>query len=128
MRSNNFDRIAFLYDRLARLIFGHSIIDAQKHFLKLIPNRAAVLILGGGSGWILKDLLRERPEVYVCYVDASKEMITLAKKGTQSPRIVFIHGTENDIPKQQFDIVLTHFYLDLFSAGSLPTVIAKIRT
>ena len=127
MRSNNFDRIAFLYDRLARTVFGKSIIDAQKHFLKLIPNHATVLILGGGSGWILRELLQERPGVKVCYIDASKEMITLAKKETQGRSVLFIHGTENDIPKQKFDIVLTHFYLDLFSTDSLRTVIAKIK-
>ncbi|HLZ16342.1 MAG TPA: class I SAM-dependent methyltransferase [Cyclobacteriaceae bacterium] len=128
MRSNDFDKIAVVYDRLAKLIFGKSINESQKHFLPLIPSHSTVLILGGGSGWILPEIMKERPGVYVCYIDASKGMIDLARKRIQSRSILFIHGTENDIPAQQFDVVLTHFYLDLFPPDSLRAVIAKIKT
>lgn len=128
MKSNNFDRIAFVYDRLARLLFGRSIIQSQLFFLHKIPDRSTVLILGGGSGWILEELLALRPSVEVCYIEASKRMISLAKERLQNDqRVQFICGTENDIPDRAFTIVITNFYLDLFNQQSLSSVLQRIK-
>jgi hypothetical protein len=44
-----------------------------------------------------------------------------------SSLIQFIQGTETDIPDKDYDAVLTHFYLDLFSDDQLPDLIAKIK-
>jgi ubiquinone/menaquinone biosynthesis C-methylase UbiE len=128
MKSNDFDRIAFLYDRLAQFVFGKNMIESQTFFLNKIPHTARVLILGGGSGWILEKIFEVSPSFNVCYVEASISMISLAKKKMQNnEQIQFIHGTEKDIPNQQFDVVVTNFYLDLFEKDSLDLVLKKIK-
>ncbi|MBS1488014.1 MAG: class I SAM-dependent methyltransferase [Bacteroidetes bacterium] len=129
MKPNDFDRVAFIYDRLVRLVFGKTIVRAQLYFLHLIPEEANVLILGGGTGWLLKELILAKPQATVWYIDASAKMIARAKEKTENcQQIYFIQGTENDIPAAiQFNAVITHFYLDLFSEETLPPVILKIK-
>lgn len=124
---NDFNRIAFIYDRLAKLVFGNSIVESQRYFLNRIPNHVEILILGGGTGWILTELLRVKPDVKVCYIEASSKMISMARTKINSS-IQFIHGTENDIPERsQFDVVITNFYLDLFTDESMGQALTKIK-
>jgi len=128
MKSNDFDRIASIYDKFARLIFGASIVESQQFFLHKIPDGALVLILGGGSGWILEKLFEINASVKVCYIDASENMISTAKKRFHDDnRIQFLCGTENDIPDKAFDAVITNFYLDLFDEQKLKGVVQKIK-
>jgi ubiquinone/menaquinone biosynthesis C-methylase UbiE len=129
MKSNDFDRIAFAYDRLTKLVFGNAIIDSQKFFLNGIPKGSSVLILGGGTGWILTELYKAKKNVSVCYIDASENMLAKAKERfSQSLQIQFILGTENDIPlNQKFDCVITNFYLDLFTEESIQAALEKIK-
>lgn len=127
MKSNDFDKIASVYDALARLVFGRSIVDAQKHFLHCIPRNARVLIVGGGTGWIIRELLAQHPDARIWFVDASEKMIASARKKTTRPDILFIKGTEHDIPEETFDIVITNFYLDLFPTDKLEAIGRRIR-
>ncbi|MBS1951921.1 MAG: hypothetical protein OJF59_001374 [Cytophagales bacterium] len=129
MEANDFDPVAKSYDRLARLVFGKSIMRAQKYFLNHTPDHANVLILGGGTGWLLKELLLIKPDVNVCYIEASLKMLSMAKEKVKGNRQVqFIHGTENDIPSSaRFECVITNFYLDLFPDEIQEQVILKIK-
>lgn len=128
MKASDFDKVAFIYDRLAKLIFGRSITESQKHFLNGIPTRAKVLILGGGTGWILEELLLLKPDVKVCYIEASIKMIERTKRRkTSGSSVQFIHGTEKYIPNDQFNVVITNFYLDLFTTESLKKVVTGIK-
>src|SRR5258708_1136346 len=94
---------------------------AQQYFLGNIREHAKVLILGGGSGWLLANLLRLRQNCEVWYIDASEKMIALSRqKNKPEYRVHFIHGTELDIPLTiQFDVVITNFYFDLFTNHQL---------
>jgi tRNA (cmo5U34)-methyltransferase len=52
--ARGFDRLAPFYDSLARLIIGKGIKQSQLHFLNhLRGQNQGVLVLGGGTGWIL---------------------------------------------------------------------------
>ncbi len=53
---NGFNRIAGVYDFLAKLVFGKHIRRSQEHFLKMVIQQNKVLVLGGGSGWILESI------------------------------------------------------------------------
>jgi tRNA (cmo5U34)-methyltransferase len=125
---NGFDRIALVYDLLARLVFGRSIINSQKFFLNKIEDHHNVLILGGGSGWLLAELLTIKPECKVWYIEASEKMIDLSQKKVDSKSSIhFIHGTEADIPSSiKYDVVISNFYLDLFTDEQLTDVTHKI--
>lgn len=127
---NGFDRVAFIYDWLAQFVFGRSIVDSQKHFLNKIPDHSKVLILGGGSGWLLAELFSIRPNCDVWYIEASKKMISLSKQEISTEySIHFIHGTEHDIPSSiKFDLLITNFYLDLFTNHQLEDVVKKIQS
>jgi tRNA (cmo5U34)-methyltransferase len=129
MKSNDFDRLAFVYDRLVRLVFGRSLTNAQKYFLNKAAEPSNILILGGGTGWILTELFKIKDNVSVCYIDASGKMIATAKtKIKNDRRVQFIHGTENNIPADRhYDLIVTNFYLDLFTNESIKVVLGKIR-
>jgi tRNA (cmo5U34)-methyltransferase len=126
-----FDVLAPVYDRFASLVYGTAIREAQVFFLKTIPSSGNVLILGGGTGWLLVELLRMRPQCKVWYIEASAKMIEQAQKKLsqeQQGRVTFIQGTQDSIPQgMQFDVVITAFFLDLFSPATLRRVIDAIE-
>ncbi|WP_276367786.1 class I SAM-dependent methyltransferase [Chryseolinea sp. H1M3-3] len=127
---NTFDKVAPFYDRLSRIVFGSSIHNAQIYYLTKVPREAKVLMVGGGTGRLLSELMITKPECQVWYIDASHKMIELAKRKTKKfgNRITFIHGTENSIPQDIiFDSVITPFYLDLFSQENCAQAIHKIQ-
>jgi tRNA (cmo5U34)-methyltransferase len=126
---NRYDSIAAVYDRLAKMMFGNQIIISQLHFLTSVPDGSSVLILGGGTGLIAKELLKIRPGCRIAFIDASAKMISIAKMNNVSAltNIRFVHGTEDDIPPDHYDVVITNFFLDLFSPGELDFVLQKIK-
>ncbi len=128
MIRNNFDKIAIFYDPLAHLIFGQAITESQSHFLKAVLPGSKVLILGGGTGRILKSLDQLNISLHLTYIEQSSRMLQLSReKGPfQNLTVEFIHGTERDIPAQTFDVVITAFFLDVFNKHHLPVVMEKI--
>ncbi|MFZ6009654.1 MAG: class I SAM-dependent methyltransferase [Bacteroidota bacterium] len=128
---DRFNSIAPYYDKLAGAIFGRSIQRAQLHFLSEIPDGSTILILGGGTGWILRELFQRKPASKVTYIEASSAMIGQSKMQAQqfSRSIHFIHGTERSLrPDQKFHAVITNFYLDLFSETILRKVVQQVRS
>jgi len=127
--AKGFNLLAPFYTLLTRLIFGKSLEHSQKHFLNSIKPDDRILILGGGSGTLLKDLLELQPTVTVDYIDISIKMIELARKKNGNPlNVTFIVGTEQSIPSITYTVVITNFYLDLFSGNSLKTIIPLIKS
>lgn len=127
---NQFDHIAKFYDPLATLVFGKSLLRSQTCFLNLLPEKGNVLILGGGTGWVAEKLLK-RSGVTIFYLEASDQMLTLAKKRLASyeGRVVFIHGTQDSIPQNiKFDGLITNFILDLFSDSNLRGVVDRLKS
>jgi ubiquinone/menaquinone biosynthesis C-methylase UbiE len=58
MKNKNFDFIAPYYDFLSKLIFGKRLRIAQTSLLSKIPRHQRILLVGGGTGWILPELLQ----------------------------------------------------------------------
>lgn len=130
MKTNSgFDLLAPIYDSLARFVFGKSIVDSQTWYLDKIPDDSRVLILGGGTGWLLEELQKRNSSCTVCYIEISKKMIERARSRELKSTVHFIQGTEEDIPaSQKFDVVITNFYLDLFSEKTLKEVVDRINS
>jgi len=120
---SNFNSIAPVYDQVVKLVFGSSMRRAQMYYLRDIPPGAHVLILGGGTGWVLAELLSVNPRCNVLYVEASIKMLEITRKkiGQASNNLVFIHGTEESIPDDRT------FDLDLFNVDSCAKIINSIR-
>lgn len=129
MSPSGFDRIAPYYDFLARLVFGKSIVRTQTYFLDQIPDRATVLILGGGTGWILNEIMCQTEVSRIWYIDASHAMVRKAKeKNVHAETIQFIVGALQDLPSEiRFDVVITNFYLDLFTDDHVRNIIHDVK-
>lgn len=126
--SGGFDRIAPIYDRLARLVFGETLLTARTVNLDHVVAGNRVLVLGGGTGEILPDLLqRVGEEGQILYVEASEKMILHAANRIENhPRnknVSFLYGTQESIPNgSQFDRIISNFFLDLFEPQRLNKV------
>ena len=130
-----FDRVAPFYDSLARLVFGDALQRAQLAALAgLPPGRPRVLIIGGGSGWVLGEVLQRRPDARVLYLEASAMMLaksraTLLQTAPQhAGQVEFRLGTERDLrPDESFDVIITFFFLDLFEPNRLQAILSALN-
>ncbi|HEY0273126.1 MAG TPA: methyltransferase domain-containing protein, partial [Chitinophaga sp.] len=116
--TNNYDHIAPVYDRLSMLIFGRSLQHAQAFLLRVLQPGQRVLVVGGGSGWILEAMAAQVPEgLHIIYVELSAKMTALARR-RQAGRntVVFINAsiTTQAWPAGHFDVVFTAFLFDNF--------------
>jgi tRNA (cmo5U34)-methyltransferase len=126
----NFNSIAPYYDFLARLVFGNSIMVSQLFFIPYIPMGATVLIVGGGSGHLLKEVLEKSNLDQVTYLEASSKMIELSQaklNPNQLAKVNFICSNNFDIPgNASFDVIITPYVLDLFGEDELEKVVTKL--
>lgn len=127
---NNYDRIAANYDRLSRLIFGKSIVRAQQALLSFITSPARVLIVGGGTGWILEEIAKRHPcGLAIDYVEISSNMLDLARRrDCKENQVTFVHaGIEDYIPAMKYDVIMTPFLFDNFSHERAQIVFEKLN-
>src|SRR6478752_4223935 len=98
-----FDRLAPFYDLMLKVSSGNSILKSQTILLESLPPLNKVLILGGGTGSFLIELLEQKNISAIVYVDRSEKMILETKKKIEnkSPqsysKIQFVHGTIDDL-------------------------------
>ncbi|MET4106757.1 class I SAM-dependent methyltransferase [Hymenobacter sp. UYP22] len=133
---SGFDAVAAFYDALARLVYGPALQRAQQAALDagLPLGPVRVLVIGGGTGWVLGEILRRRPEARILYLEASPRMLARSRAWLprhaphQAPQVVFRLGTEAVLqPQEQFDAVLTFFFLDLFAPDRLRSIVERLH-
>lgn len=132
MNTNNFDKIAPYYDQFARLIFSDSIKKAQVEFLDQIAPKSKVLILGGGTGWILQEVMTKEKDVVIFYVEKSSKMLEIARSQLDSENLQKIHFIHNSIEdwntEINFDMLICNFFLDVFTEQKLQQqIIPKLK-
>lgn len=120
----DFNGIAPIYDALAFAVFGQRLQRAQAVFLDRISADASVLIVGGGTGWLLEEVLRTGQPKRVLYLEASAQMLALASRRMVQHAVLgsveFRVGTETSLKSdERFDVILTPFVLDLFTEKTL---------
>lgn len=127
--TNSFDSIAWVYDSLAKLVFGDTIQSAQLEFLAEIKPSSSVLIIGGGTGWILNELDSLSVSINVDYIEASVKMLEKSKlRGPfRNIEVRFIRGTQDSIQEHtQYNVIITNFFLDVFTEDNLLNVMQKL--
>ena len=127
---NNYNSIANIYDVLSRVVFGKSIMKAQIFLLKYIPENSKVLIVGGGTGWILSELSKMYEKgIEITYVEKSAKMIALSKqKNIQHNSVEFINaGIEEFLTGKKFDVIFTAFLFDNFLPEKIEFVFSKLN-
>jgi len=125
----SFNNSAWFYDRLSRLVYGKAIVNTQFYLLGYIQPNSNILIVGGGTGWILDEITRLHPTgLKITYVEPAKRMMALSqKRNAAGNEIVFINDVvENVNLPANFDAVLTPFLFDNFTAETLKIVFNKI--
>ena len=128
--SANYNNSAWFYDGLARLVYGRALINAQVYLLHQIPAYSNVLIVGGGTGWILEELTRIHPKgLSITYVEVAPAMMALSKKrNTGDNKVTFINDAiENVALTADFDVVVTPFLFDNFVEENLHKVFNSIN-
>ncbi|WP_345058963.1 class I SAM-dependent methyltransferase [Hymenobacter glaciei] len=128
-----FDRVAWCYDALVALVFGPALRNTQRAALAGLPTGAPhVLILGGGTGWVLVEVLRLCPAATVLYLEASRHMLVRARARlslAQLAQVEFRHGTQVALaPSEAFDAILTFFVLDCIATADLPDALGRLHT
>ncbi|WP_201978464.1 methyltransferase [Hymenobacter rubidus] len=130
-----FDRVAWCYDALAGLVFGPALQRAQLAALAGLPTGAPhVLILGGGTGWVLTEVLRRRPQATVLYLEASANMLARARArlARELPetlaQVEFRHGTQAALgTAESVDALITFFVLDCIALDEIEAALARLR-
>jgi tRNA (cmo5U34)-methyltransferase len=131
----NFNAIAPIYDKLAGLVFGNALRRAQTVHLSLVPEQARVLLIGGGTGWLLTELLNQKPQTQITYLEASPKMLRLTEQKLQKlphaakEQVYLRLGDENSLrPDETFDVIITPFLLDLFPDARLTHLMDRLQT
>lgn len=126
----SFDTVAPWYRTLETIAFGNALQCARLAFLDQVGSPVRTLIVGEGNGRFLSELLCLHRDIEVDCVDASKCMLSLARKrvGVNAGRVRFL---EQDIaswipPSGRYDLIVTHFFLDCFPADELRDIVGKL--
>ena len=130
----NFDLVAPWYETLERIAFGDDLQRCRVAYLGEINPPGRVLIAGEGNGRFLCELLRRYPEIEVDCLDASKRMLQLERRRIEQElpasfeRVRFIHTDIRpwSAPEHQYDLIVTHFFLDCFQEPNLIDVIKTL--
>ena len=115
---NNYNLIAPFYDLLSRIVFGRTLVQAQVCLLKFVPRGSRVLIVGGGTGWILEELAEVHPQgLTVTYIERSARMISRSKKRSVGQNeVTFVSDSIENFtaPAAKYNIIITPFFFDNF--------------
>ena len=129
----SFDRLAPHYCWMEWVLAGGKLQRCRTTFIGGIPAPREVLMMGEGNGRCLVEMLRAFPAARFVCVDASARMIEcamarVAKHGFRQASIQFIHADALtwQPPAAWFDLVVTHFFLDCFTADQLATLIPQL--
>lgn len=117
---------------LGSIVFFGALHRSQTFFLSRLQKSDNVLVVGGGTGRFLVDLLKVGESLKVTYVDISPGMILKAKKKVnklgKSEHVEFICGGLESIPNGKYDLICTHYFLDCFEEGELFGVIQQFKS
>lgn len=125
----SFNFIAPFYDRLVKLVYGNKLNIAQEHFLSSLKKDSTILIIGGGTGEIIKSIDEKVSGCHLIYLDASEKMIQLAHRN--KPRFNVVEFYQSSVfdysSSQKVDIVITPYFFDLFSKSEILKIMKTIK-
>jgi ubiquinone/menaquinone biosynthesis C-methylase UbiE len=132
VRNASFDRLAGPYRWLEYLSFGRALERCRFSFLHELGGARRVLLYGDGDGRFLHQLLLRYPALEVDAVDSSVAMLRAAEARLPAAcrsHVRFHHADARTFtpPAGPYDLVITHFFLDCFTADELRALIGRIR-
>lgn len=129
--ARGFDRLAPIYDPLADLAFAGRIHASQIALLPKLHPARRVLVMGGGNGRFLCELLASGHADHAVSIDASSVMTERTRAALRAIDLVDradlrVGGLETLGEAEHFDLIVTHCYLDLFEAQELDGVLDRL--
>jgi SAM-dependent methyltransferase len=131
----NFDAIARPYRWLEYLTLGRTLERCRLHYLPNLLRQKRALLLGDGDGRFLAQLLAQNRHLHADAVDTSAAMLKLLIRRCEAvdrniASRLQIHHTNALIfsppPKEKYDLVVTHFFLDCLTQPELESLIHRI--
>ncbi len=129
----NFDPLAPHYGWMEDLLAGQKLRRCRAAFLQSIPPPRHALIVGQGHGGFVAELLKAHPNARCTCVDSSLRMLEAARArlrqgGVEESRANFIHADalEWTPPTGEYDLIVTHFFLDCFRPDQLERLLPKL--
>jgi SAM-dependent methyltransferase len=129
----SFDAVAPWYRALETIAFGSTLQRARVACLDEIGSPRRALILGEGNGRFLAELLQRHPLIRIDCIDDSDRMLDLARRHVlktnpgEIRRVVFLrHDVRSWTPRDRYDLIVTHFFLDCFSTQRVGLIVAKL--
>ncbi|MDB6034494.1 MAG: Methyltransferase type 12 [Verrucomicrobiales bacterium] len=131
----SFDLLAPYYRSMERVLAGSKLQRCRLALLEEIQKPTTVLLMGEGHGRFLPELMRRHPSAQITCLDASSAMIgaaqiSLRREGLDPARVEWLHADAMEWipPAQSYDLVVTHFFLDCFTADQLDVLIGRISS
>ncbi|WP_025762537.1 class I SAM-dependent methyltransferase [Dyadobacter tibetensis] len=126
---NNYDRVASFYDSLSQLVFGRALIEVQEKLLAHIPANSRILIVGGGTGWVLETISNLHPSgLQITYIEISAQMLERSRKRNYGQnQVTFVHSALEDYPLHHtYDVIFTAFLFDNFVQERIDRVMQRL--
>jgi SAM-dependent methyltransferase len=128
-----FDLLAPHYRWMELLLAGNKLQRCRTAFLGRDTGLKDILIMGEGNGRFLVECKRQHKLARIVVVDGSARMLTLARERLShhhlnADEIQFLHADalEWSPPRNAFDAVITHFFLDCFTPEQLARLIGRL--
>ena len=130
----NFDSVARAYRWMEYFSFGPMLERCRFHFLMRCSHARHALVLGDGDGRFTARLLASNPNVHVEAIDASRAMLAqLRKRARHICRDADTRLSTREIDIRQFtptsndyDLVVSHFFLDCLTDSEVTNLIARV--
>jgi SAM-dependent methyltransferase len=124
----NCDRIARWYRWFEYAGFGRALERRREAFLSEVSDARRILALGDGDGRALAALLAAAPNACVDYIDVSATMLDLARARAGTKRVNYRRADARTVPLPalEYDLIVTHFFLDCFDETDLEPLIARL--
>jgi ubiquinone/menaquinone biosynthesis C-methylase UbiE len=129
----NWDSIARCYRWLEYLGFGRALERRREAFLYDVADARRALALGDGDGRALAALRKAMiasatPVTHIDYVDISAKMLELARVRAGTDQIAYYcdDALTCPLPDAEYDLIVTHFFLDCFDEKSLARLAARV--
>lgn len=123
------------YDFISTLFFGKSLINSQTYFITELTKVKSVLILGGGTGKLLLELMKQDIAESYYYLDISESMIQKSKRKVlrkfpeKARQVIFECGSYQNINSyDSFDLIITPYVLDCFPEKEIREVMFLLNT
>lgn len=130
--ARNYDFVAPFYPLLERAAFGSGLSEARDASLPAVLSAQRALLIGEGNGRFLASCLNEKCEGSITVVESSGKMLSLLRARIRGielrTRLELVHADFRDwaAPGADFDVIVTHLFLDLFRPDSQRRILEKI--